>query len=1152
MNLTSSASQSGVSTSRILVGFTLCSLGVLLGTLSLAGTLPRETTQAKTSVLHDSANVLRPRFGSSLPPGVPPPPGIQFSVDQQDDRKSSAMATSIPFTSAAANGWSIVNSPNGVAPTTFNRPYNVTCVSASECWAVGYYNAGVAYQTLIERWDGTSWTVVSSPNTDPNVANILTGVTCASTSNCWAVGQIGSILTGATIQTLIQHWDGIAWTIVPSPNTASGQLNFLNSVTCVSASECWAVGDWFNPDVFAFQTLIERWDGTSWKIVTSPNTSPTQNNLLYSVTCVSASDCWAVGTWSPGNVDQTLTMHWNGTAWTIVSSPNTSPTMTNHLSSVACVSGSDCWAVGYVQVFGQAYSTLILHWNGTVWIIVPSPNTSQTNFLTGVTCASASDCWAVGHDGGIAPGGNPTADDFGISTTLIQHWDGIVWTTVTSPNASENGGLSGVTCVSESDCWAVGNYFTGTQRQTLFERWTGTAWVIVNSPNKAPTRSNNVLSGVTCTSESDCWAVGYYYNGSAFVTLTERWDGTSWAIVNSPNVSQNNVLSGIACASASDCWAVGYYVNDTTFAYETLIERWNGTTWTIVSSPNSGTASPFNFLTGVTCGSASECWAVGHFFNGSVVVTLIERWNGTAWSIVSSPNTGPTQSNSLFGVTCTSASDCWAVGNYEGDSGAQTLIERWNGIAWSIATSPNTSPAQSNRLSSVTCPSPSNCWAVGNYESDSGALTLIERWNGATWSIVSSPNTAAPANNVLSGVTCASATDCWAVGYYNDDAGGADQTLTERWDGIAWTIVSSPNAPASSDNILAGVACASAAADCWAVGSYRIGLVSQTLVERSTASPPPTPTPTPTATPPTTPTPTATPTATPSATPTITPTPTATPTATSTPTVVPAQLQNISSRLKVQTGDNALIGGFIINGSESKRILVRGIGPSANVNGTPVSGRLDDPTLALHDKDGALIITNDNWKDSEQRTEIEQSGLAPTDDHESAILRQLDPDQPFTAVMRGKDSSTGIGVVEVYDLSPGANSKLANISTRGFVETGDNALIGGFIAGPSNRGSTAIIVRAMGPSLASKAVSGTLENPKLELHDQNGSVIASNDDWQTDPNADKVQSAGLAPNHPNESAIYSSMLPASYTAVVRGVNDTTGVALVEVYNLQSP
>ena len=247
----------------------------------------------------------------------------------------------------------------------------------------------------------------------------------------------------------------------------------------------------------------------------------------------------------------------------------------------------------------------------------------------------------------------------------------------------------------------------------------------------------------------------------------------------------------------------------------------------------------------------------------------------------------------------------------------------------------------------------------------------------------------------------------------------------------------------------------------------------------------------------------------------------------------------------MQTDDNVLIGGFIITGSDAKKVLLLAKGPSVNSGGTPVPGRLADPTLELHDGNGALT-TNDNWKDSPQKTEIENSGLAPTDDKESAILQTLTPGN-YTAIVRGKDNSTGIALVEAYDLNTAANSILANISTRGFVETGDNALIGGFIAG-NQSGSTRILVRAIGPSLKSK-LPNALDDPVLELHDRNGATIATNDNWK-DNQRTEIEATGIPPTNDLESAIVRTLPPAAYTAIVRGKDNTTGIGLVEIYNIK--
>jgi hypothetical protein len=264
----------------------------------------------------------------------------------------------------------------------------------------------------------------------------------------------------------------------------------------------------------------------------------------------------------------------------------------------------------------------------------------------------------------------------------------------------------------------------------------------------------------------------------------------------------------------------------------------------------------------------------------------------------------------------------------------------------------------------------------------------------------------------------------------------------------------------------------------------------------------------------------------------------------------PAQLQNISTRLRVQTGDNVLIGGFIVTGNAAKKVILRAIGPSLSTNGSGMPGRLVDPTLELVDNAGVSIAANDNWKDSPQRAEIESSGIAPTDDREAAIVRTLAPGN-YTATVRGAGGATGIGLVEAYDVDSAADARLANISTRGFVETGDNVMIGGFIVGPADRGNSTIVIRAIGPSLTSKGVAGALQDPTVELNDANGSVIAANDNWKDNQQAE-IAATGIAPADDRESAIVRVLAPGNYTAVVRGKSDTIGVALVEAYNLGTP
>jgi hypothetical protein len=265
------------------------------------------------------------------------------------------------------------------------------------------------------------------------------------------------------------------------------------------------------------------------------------------------------------------------------------------------------------------------------------------------------------------------------------------------------------------------------------------------------------------------------------------------------------------------------------------------------------------------------------------------------------------------------------------------------------------------------------------------------------------------------------------------------------------------------------------------------------------------------------------------------------------PAYLPSQAANISTRAVVGEGDKVLIGGFIITGTQNKTVILRAIGPSL-----PVSGALTDPIIELYDSAGMLISTNDSWRDARDSEEIVSSGIPPSDDKESALLADLQPGA-YTAVVRGVTGLTGIGLVEVYDFDLKADSQLANISTRGLVQTGDNVLIGGFII-VGTGGPSKVLARAVGPSLTQFGVSGALQDPTLELHDGSGTTIANNDNWKTRPDGSsqqaEIEATTIPPTNDLESALAATLAPGNYTVIVRGTNDTAGVALVEVYNLK--
>jgi hypothetical protein len=358
----------------------------------------------------------------------------------------------------------------------------VSADSATDAWAVGYYINPTA-QAL--HWNGTKWSKVASPNPGGTAGNFLTGVSADSATDAWAVGGYINPTTGAS-ETLALHWNGTKWSKVASPNpggtAGSSDYSYLNGVSANSATDAWAVGAYINPTTFATESLALHWNGTKWSTVSSPNpggtTSSSDFSSLNGVSANSATDAWAVGYYGKTTgAEETLVLHWNGTKWSKVASPNpggtTSSSDISYLIGVSADSATDAWAVGY---YGTAFAeeTLVLHWNGTKWSKVASPNPGGTtsNFLTGVSAHSATDAWAVG--GYI----NPTT---GASETLALHWNGTKWSKVASPNpggSSDYSYLNGVSANSATDAWAVGTYgnLTTGAEETLILHWNGTSW----------------------------------------------------------------------------------------------------------------------------------------------------------------------------------------------------------------------------------------------------------------------------------------------------------------------------------------------------------------------------------------------------------------------------------------------------------------------------------------------------------------------------------------------------------------------------------------------------------------------------------------------------------------------------------------------------
>jgi hypothetical protein len=348
------------------------------------------------------------------------------------------------------------------------------------------------------------------------------------------------------------------------------------------------------------------------------------------------------------------------------------------------------------------------------------------------------------------------------------------------------GYLYGVSASSPSSAWAVGYRCvpgctaSSVVLRTLILHWTGSAWAEVASPD--PGSTERLLSGVSALSSSSAWAVGQYRTASGGnKTLALGWNGSRWVQVASPSpeVVDGSFLFGVSAVSASDAWAAGWVYGPGGENSNTLILRWNGSRWARVPSPNPSGGSGFNVLNAVSVRSAADVWAVG----GTGTATLIAHWNGARWSRVPSPSPGPTGSDVLNGVSALSASDAWAVGG----TGASTLILQWNGTSWSLVPSPN--PGSSGELNAVSAVSPSDVWAVGCYLASPRTnewKPLALHWNGTAWAQVASPNPGGSAGTCLTAVSALSSSDAWAVGS-TDPFGTDTKTVILHWNGTNWT-----------------------------------------------------------------------------------------------------------------------------------------------------------------------------------------------------------------------------------------------------------------------------------------------------------------------------------------------------------------------------
>jgi hypothetical protein len=721
----------------------------------------------------------------------------------------------------ASTLWATVHSPDSV--TANGNLAGVSCPLAASCWAVGNdTSAGGAGQALAESWNGTSWSTHATAKPPKSIAAGLNAVSCPAAGACVAVG---SYRTTAGTLTLAEAWNGTSWSVQTTPNPSGTASATLTGVSCTAASACTAVG-YFTVTGQPTQTLAEAWNGTAWTIQTTPNPGGATTAELNGVSCT-ATGCTAVGYYeTSGFFFDTVAEAWNGSTWTIQTTPNPSGSSYADLVGVSCTAAG-CTAVGNYDTSSDLDSTLAEQWNGSTWTIqtTPNPSAATGTVLTGVSCTSVSACTGSGwyYTGS------------GDALTLAEAWNGSTWTIQTTPNPSgpPYSELNAVSCVA-SGCIAVGYSQTDQQSPTpvdttLAEAWNGTAWSLQNavSPSGAVA---SYLSSVSCVAANACTAVGYHFDVQTgyYDPLAEQWNGTAWSVkaVPVPSGSVGTYLESVSCATASACEAVGF--ENTSGPGVTFAASWNGTAWTSQTTPNPAGAAA-SLLYGVSCAGASACTAVGRYGSGGGSDTLAETWNGTAWTIQTTPNPAGTTFSSLSGVSCASVSLCEAVGSYSHNNVNKTLAEQWNGTAWTVQTTPDPAGAEANYLLSVSCPTTSYCMAAGNFE-DSSAVNkaLSEQWNGTAWTVKNAKDPEHSYATQLYGVSCTGAGACAAAGYYLSTTAGA-KTLAEAWNGTAWTVQSTATPTGAATASLQGVSCLPGG--CTAAGNFKNTGSEATLIE---------------------------------------------------------------------------------------------------------------------------------------------------------------------------------------------------------------------------------------------------------------------------------------------------------------------------------
>ncbi len=691
-------------------------------------------------------------------------------------------------TLATTRAWSLVSTPNASGATA-NVLHGVSCASSVACAAVGDdKNSSGVWVPLGESWNGAEWQLKSTPTPSGGTEVTLSGVSCSSSTACTAVGAYKD--SAGEYEPLAERWNGSEWTLQSAPAT-TGKPYFVSllGVSCSSATWCVAVGYYWKTGLEA-TPIIDSWNGTEWKTQSSPNTGK-EFTKLEGVSCTSSTACTAVGT----TYSAVLIERWNGTEWTLQTGVNKG--VTNYLSAVSCTSTTSCTAAGTSEGTGLAES-----WNGTTWSSqsIPTPSGGKAIILTGISCSSSTSCVAAGH----------YESSSSVEETLAESWNGTEWQvhSMSLPTGASGGQLDSVSCVSTTVCTAIGDDESNSGTVVTLAETTG-APIAATEGATAITSHGVTLNGTVIP---DGWSTTYHFEYG-----TTKSYGTKVPV---PDASLASEIAGEKVA-----YSLSGLQPETTCHYRIVATSSEGTTdgedytfattrgmWSTISTPNASGATA-NVLHGVSCASSVACAAVGDDKNSSGVwVPLGESWNGAEWQLKSTPTPSGGTEVTLSGVSCSSSTACTAVGAYKDSAGEyEPLAERWNGSEWTLQSAPaTTGKPYFVSLLGVSCSSATWCVAVGYYwKTGLQATPIIDSWNGTEWKTQSSPNTGKEFTK-LEGVSCTSSTACTAVGTTYS------AVLIERWNGTEWTLQTGVNKGVT--NYLSAVSCTSTTS-CTAAGT---------------------------------------------------------------------------------------------------------------------------------------------------------------------------------------------------------------------------------------------------------------------------------------------------------------------------------------------